>query len=105
MMGLRTKKSEEFRVHLSSSASQSAIGAAGASTNAINERPRKQIDCCDRTAFALVTADLEKTSIPTSRLIRLGLAVVNEGLTRNSSRQTKNPAAGCGFRPAAPWRY
>ena len=63
MTGLPTKKSGEFLVHLSSSASHWAIGAAGASTNAMNERPPKQIDCCDRTAFALVTADLERTSI------------------------------------------
>ena len=78
MMGLPTKKSGEFLVHLSSSASQSAIGAAGASTNAMNERPRKQIDCCDRTAFTLVTADLERTSILRVTVIRLRPAVVNE---------------------------
>ena len=41
--------------------------------------------CCDRTAFAPVTADVGERSILTSRLIRLGLAWVNEGLTRRDS--------------------
>ncbi len=60
MIGLPTKKSGEFLVHLSSSTSQSAIGGAGASTNAMNERPRKRIAGCGRRTGALVTTDLGK---------------------------------------------
>jgi hypothetical protein len=66
-MGLPTKKSGEFLVHLSSSASQAVIGAAGVSTKAMKERPRNRI-AGGRTAIALVTTEPRTPSMLAGRI-------------------------------------
>src|SRR6476660_452910 len=79
IIALPTKKSGEFLLHLSTSASQALSGADGASTNAMKERPRKRIDVWGRTAVALVTRNLGEPDL--RGLPRLARVVVNERLT------------------------
>src|SRR5437764_923634 len=56
-IALPVKNSGDVLLHLSSSASQSVIGADGASTKAMNERPRKRRDVRGRAAVARFTRE------------------------------------------------
>ena len=80
-MGRPAKNPGELALHLSSAASQSPVGSMGVSTKARNDRPRRRMDGCGRTAIALVTAGPRGASILTGGLMRLARCPVNEGLT------------------------
>src|SRR5262249_55614567 len=86
MMALPIKKSGDVLLHLSSSVSHVSIGADGASTKTMNERPRKRREVRGRAAVARFTSGPQELSLYPGELVRLGRGTVNEGLKRRTAK-------------------